>query len=383
MAKTYKDPFTLDGLYKFQPGVSKTKILAAKKLVEEALNGSSIAEGTLKEAMTTSDLPFNIAQLTNINFYEQFDVAPRTWRSIAGTRVSTSLERVKLYSLVREWEDGVLGDGDPKHVAPVVPEGSAYPFAQLKGIESRGAGILKRGFKVDFTFEAFQEDPVGFIQALPGEMNEVALDSEEYEVYNALLSGVGTSQQLAGGKIAETGERVVANSVLTRAALIQGIRELKQRKFNGRFINITGAINLIVPVGQGDYANFLINNYSLAEQRVTNSSTTNVFSIGAGYNPLGVLNVIESEYITGTQWFLVPAPGSVSRPVLEHLTWTGQRAPELRISNFTGTYVGGGAVSPWEGSFANDSATFRLRQFGGGALWTPDAVLWSLGTGGA
>ena len=123
MAKTYKDPFTLDGLYKFQPGVSKTKILAAKKLVEEALNGSSIAEGTLKEAMTTSDLPFNIAQLTNINFYEQFEGAPRTWRSIAGTRVSTSLERVKLYSLVREWEDGVLGDGDPKHVAPVVPEG--------------------------------------------------------------------------------------------------------------------------------------------------------------------------------------------------------------------------------------------------------------------
>lgn len=43
MAKTYKDPFTLDGLYKFQPGVSK---VPAKKLVEEALHRRRHAQGS-------------------------------------------------------------------------------------------------------------------------------------------------------------------------------------------------------------------------------------------------------------------------------------------------------------------------------------------------
>ncbi len=379
MAKTFKDPYTLDGLYKFQPGVSREKLAAAKKLVEETLHGSSIAEGTIKEALTTSDLPFNFAQLTNLNFYEQFDAAPRTWTQIAGERVSTSLDRVKLYSLVPDWQDGVLGSGTPANVAPVVPEAAAYPFAQLKGIESQGAGILKRGFKVDWTFEAMQQDPVGFIASLPSAMLEVALDSEEFDVYNALVSGVTSAQQLAAATIPETNEAVTANSKLTRAALMAGLQQLRTRQINGRYVQITGPINLIVPIGQADYANFLINN-TLVQQRGTSGTYTNVYATGT-MNPLAVLNVVESAYVTGTQWYLVPAPGSVRRPVLEHLAWTGQRVPELRVSNFTGTYVGGSPVPPFEGSFDSDSATFRLRQFSGGALWTASLVLWSLGTG--
>ena len=376
MAKNYKDAYTLDGRVKFQPGVSKEKLRATKKLVEAAQRGDNIAVGTLQEAMTTSDLPFNLAQLVNLDIYDQFDEAERTWTQIAGRRTSGKLSGIRLWSLNRQWNDGVLGDGDPTHVAPVVPEGSAYPESTMSGEEGQTANIVKRGFKTAWTMEAFHEDPVGFIEAFPQEMLRVALDTEEYEVYGALIDNLTAAQQLQAGTVAETGDTVAANAALSRAALTAGLYQLKNRKFNGRKIQITGRINLVVPVGKGDFARFLIN--VLAPVSVDDGPIRYAVS---NYSPLSGLNVVESEYVTGNAWYLIPAPGAVRRPVLEHITWSVQPAPEVRVSNFTGTYVGGGAVSPFEGSFDNDSSEFRLRQFGGASLWTPNAVLWSTGTG--
>jgi len=376
MAKTYNNPYTLDGLYKFHPGVSKAKIRATKALIESAMQGDHIALGKVQEAMTTSDMPFNFAQLTNLAFYEQFDAAERTWNQIAGDRVSPTLDKVRLYSLKLDWDEGTLGDGDPEFVSPNISEGSAYPYAYVSGEEGQGAGIKKAGFKTDFTFEAFHSDPLGFIQALPGLMLDAALNREEYDVYSALTGGVGASQQLQAATIAETGETVVANAPLSRESLIAAIQQLKNREFNGRKIQISGRIRVVVPIGRGDYVKFITN--SLIPVTVDDGPIRYNVS---GYSPLAELDVVESEYVTGSNWYLIPAPGTVRRPVLEHLTWSVQRAPELRVSNVTGNYVGGGVVDPFEGSFENDSITFRIRQYGGAILWTPNAVLWSTGAG--
>lgn len=331
--------------------------------------------------MTSSDAIFNYAHLLNINVLPQYDALEPTWKQIAGTRKVSDFRPAVLYSLVSRWEGVERQGGDnPANaqwgVAPIVPEGAVYPFAYMSGEESKSGGVKKRGFKTDFTFESFINDSIGFIQALPGEILNVATETPDYETYQSLINGVAAAgvSALAGGDVPDGGT-VKPNAPLSRVALIRAIYELSQRKINNRFVKVTGGYNLLVPYGQAEFVQFWLSQ-SIAQ--VTNGSLELTVS---GYNPLGKVTVVESEWVTGDDWYLLPKPGATKRPVLDYGLLIGHEDPELRVENATGHLIGGGQVSPFEGSFDNDSATFRLRQIGGGILWSPELVVASNGTG--
>lgn len=377
MAETvYKDGLTLDGRLPLGPGVTRAKVAAMKELVEGTIRGNAIAAGTLKETVTTSDALFNFIHVVNLNTFPKFDEAPRTWTQIATRRGLTDFRPAVFYSLDRKWEDGALGDGEPHHISPVVPETTPYPYATLRGETYEGNALVKRGFKVGMSWEFMTNDTVGYVRDLPGEILRVALDTEEYEVYNALLS-VGAEQAIKAGKNPD-GTEVVANNALTRAALIAAISQLGQRKIDGRQVVINGGYNLIVAPGQRANAEFQINNLLLVDTKV-GTNPVQTFS-NAGYNPLTSITVIESEYIVGAAWYLVPKPGQ-RRPILELGALVGHETPELRVSNVQGTYLGGSAISPYEGSFDNDTIDLRVRQVIKGLNWTKDLIIWSSGAG--
>jgi hypothetical protein len=378
--KQYKNPFTLDGRLKPAPNVTPAKVSEMKKLVDDALSGDYIATAKIKEAMTSTDAIFSFAYLTQINFIPQFARVDRTWQTIAGTRTVNDFRRPVLYSMVTNWGGpGVLGaePANSNGVIPVVPEGAPYPYAYMNGEESKAAGISKRGFKTDFTFEAFIDDALGFISALPDEMLRVALDSEDYEIYNALVGGATTGASgLQGGTVPD-GEVVTANSPLTHNAVLRAVYELSQRKVNGRFVQVNGGYNLVVPIGQKAYAQYQIG----ASLFQTRTGTSPQYLYTPGFTGLPDIEIVESQWVSGTNWYLIPKPGTTARPILEHLTLRGHEVPELRVENTTGVYIGGGAVSPFEGSFDNDSAVFRLRMFTGAILWSPELVVYSNGSG--
>src|SRR5690606_21948242 len=96
-------------------------------------------------------------------------------------------------------DSNVLG---PNNIAPVIPEGTAYPYAYISGDVAQGSGVVKRGFKTDWTLESRINDGIGALEALPSEMLTVALDTEEADVFGALTrDGKGANSVLAGGKI--------------------------------------------------------------------------------------------------------------------------------------------------------------------------------------
>ena len=100
-----------------------------------------------------------------------------------------------------------------------------------------------------------------------------------------------------------------------------------------------------------------------------------------GANPLGAVTVIEAEQLSGSEWFLLPKPGATRRPVLERLNLRGYLTPQLFVDNHVGSAIGGGAISPFEGSFEADVITLKLRQFGGGVVWDAGkAIVYSNGT---
>jgi hypothetical protein len=382
MAKQYTDEFTLDGRLKAVPGVTEEKVAAVAQLVDETMAGSRIARGTLEEAMTSSDAIFNLAYLTELNVLNDFDeYENRNWSSIATTRQVSDFRDVTLYTLRPDWSaGGTLGSGDPVFVAPRIPEGANYPYAYLEQESSQQVGgIIKRGFKTGFTFEQFINDAVGFLQALPGHMTGIAEDTDEWEVFNALLTGVTTAEQLDGGPIpyGEDTLTIAPNAPISRNALIRAMIELGEREINGRKIVVSGGWTLLIPAGQRMWVEYILN--------VVNGP--NAYEDGGfeftinGYNPLAGIEIIESEFITGTNWFLIPKANQARRPVLELLRLVGHEVPELRVQGNTGSYVGGGDVSPFEGNFDNDTADFRLRMFTRGILWTRQLIVWSNGTG--
>lgn len=376
---TYKDPISLDGrLSVDKRWVTQEKMDYTADLLERRARREYSAEGTLKEALTTTELPFNLAQLASINFIENYDEAPREWETVATTRPVNDLKPATLWSLNRSWTNG---NGDSGVVtpagAPVVPEGTVYPYAYLAGQSSEGGKAEKHGFKTDWTLEAQINDGLGLIDELPDAMLEVASDTDEDVVWGALSTQITSASELVGGAI-PGGTTVLPNAPFSRDALIRAIIELSERFINGRRIQVRGGYNVVVPVGQGVFAQFILNQTFASVD--DGSFTLNI----EGYNPLAGVSVVESPIATGNEWYLLPKPGATRRPVLERLIVRGYETPQLFVENLTGNYVGRrpGSAAPWEGSFNADVITLKLRHFVGGTVWDNGlAVVYSDGSG--
>lgn len=377
MPAQFKNPYTLDGRIKFGNGVTEAKVKAAEDLVHRALNGDRIAEGKIKEALTTtSDFALNLAALVNATTIPEIDEAERVSDALVGRRRVSDFRDNYLYSLARTWDAGVVGDGqedEPFDTLPTVPEGTAYPEAIFAGELIQGSGIRKTGLRTGITWEATINDPLGIIQAIPGAFRDLALNTPERDAFTTLINGVGASQQLAAGKSVD-GTQVVANSALSRAALSVAKRQLRKAVKDNYGGTVNGGFNLVVGVGQGEYATWIINNLSL--DSIQDGSLS--IKVGGG-NDLADITVIESVYVGDTEWYLLPKPGTTSRPVIDRLSLIGYENAELRVSNFTGNYVGGSTVPPFEGSFDTDQSDWRVRLVTGTVLWSPYSVVWSEG----
>lgn len=369
----YKDKFTFDGRIKPVNGVTPKKVEAANRLLTAALRGDRAAGGLFESQLTTSDLQFNAAYLVTQELIPQFDAAERVWSQIASTRVVPNFNAVQLYSLF----GNVTGAGvDANGGAVRVPEAAPYPHVTITGQESLYAKIAKNGFRFSFTWESAVNDVVGFFEALPQELLSVALDTEEREVFDALIDGTTAAATLDGGTLPD-GTVVPPNAPVSPEAIWQAIIELQNREVNGRKVGRVSGYNVVVGTGVGEFLRWHLERQIIQVQ-------DGLVTYGPGdRSALNGVTIVESPRITGSEWYLLPKPGTLRRPVLELGRLRGYETPELRVNNATGVYNGGGAVSPFEGSFDNDSVDYRFRYVAGGILWDDTFIVHSDGSGEA
>lgn len=373
----YKNILTLDGKIRgAQPGVTQRKVEAVAALIQGAMHGDFQKAGVLQEVMTTSDAPFNAAHLVTAELISQFEAAPRTWSEIADVRTVPDFRPVNLYSIFGDLTGPAVREGGG---AARVDEAAPYPYVTVTGKEAFYQKLAKNGAKFGITWEALVNDPAGVWTQMPGELLELALDTEEAEVYDALIQGVaaaGASVQLAGGTLPD-GTIVKPNSKLSPEAVWQAVLELANRTVNGRKVGTLSGYNVIVPVGQKMFFEWTLSQAIIAIQQGN-------ITLGPGDRSVfNTITVIESDkvgLVNPDEWYLIPKKGAYRRPTLELLRLRGYERPEVRVSNLTGNYQGGGSVSPFEGSFENDTVDMRLRYVVGGALWTADAIVYSDGS---
>lgn len=372
----YKDQFTLDG--RIKPAshlVTRRKVEAADQLLSAAFRGDKIAAGKLQEVHTTSDLKFNIAHLITSVVLPQFDAAERTWSQVAGVRTVPDFGPVRLQTLFGQLTGAGVADGpDAGGLTgglPTVPEATPYPYVTVAGQEAFYSKLAKLGAKFGFTWEAGVNDVVGFFEQIPGELVQLALDAEEREVYEALVNGTTnhtTSQKLPDGTT------VPADAVLTPESIWAAIMQLQNTKVNGRKVGRASGYNVVVPIGAKDFIEWKLS------QQILRIQDGNITYGPGDRSALNGVTIVESAYLTGTQWIVLPKPNAIRRPVLELLRLRGYEAPELRVHGDTGSYIGGSAVPPFEGNFDNDTVDYRIRYVAGGVLWSNSYSVVSAGT---
>lgn len=375
----YKDQFTLDG--RIKPAnhlVTRAKVTEADKLLAAAFRGDKIAAGKLAEVHTTSDLKFNLAHLITSVALPQFDESERTWSQVATTRTVPDFGPVRLMSLFGQLTGAGVAqgptDGTLTGGLPVVPEAAPYPYVTITGQEAFYSKLQKLGAKFGFTWESNVNDIVGFFEQIPGELVQLALDTEEREVYEALING--TTAELASQTLPD--ETVTdPNAAISPEAIWAAIIQLQNVEVNGRKVGRASGYNVVIPAGTRDFIEWKMSQRIIAIQDG---------SITYGPGDQSIFNnvsFVESSYVTGTNWYVLPKPGGIRRPVLELLRLRGYEAPELRIHGDTGSYVGGSAVSPFEGNFDTDTIDYRIRYVAGGVLWSSAYSVHSDGSGEA
>lgn len=366
----YKDEFTLDGRLKpIGRVVTRRKVEAADQLLQKALRGDKIAGGQLAEAWSTTDLPFNVAHLINAVTLPQFDEAERTWSQVAGVRVAPDFNPVRLQSLYSQVTGSAVHE---KGGLVTIPEHAPYPHITVSGQEAMYSKLHKSGARFTWSWESQLHDVQDFFGQIPTELVQLALDTEEREVYEALING--TTQTLASQKLPD-GTTVPANAPLSPDAIWAALIQLQNVEVNGRKVGRASGYNVVVPSGTKDFIEYMLNQKVIAVQ-------DGLITYGPGdRSALSNISIVETSYLTGTDWIVLPKPGAIRRPVLELLRLRGHESPELRVQANAGNYVGGGVVNPFEGDFEADEIAMRVRFVAGGVLWDDSYSVKSNGTG--
>lgn len=356
---------------------TRRKFQAMQELLNGTFAGNGQAAALLKEHLISGDDSiFAFTASVAAHTIPMFEKAERQWKKVADVHAYQSFETPKKYL-----SDGVISgltrpDGNPADVAPIVPEGTPYPYFTLKGERLEGGSLHKRGVRHSISWEALNTpDFVDYVEKIPSAMVEAFLNAEEFEVFSALTGSVQAKHQLQAGKNPVTDATVRKNAKLTLDSLTQAIMQLSQRKIDGRKPQIN-AYTLVVPQGTADVTEMLLSSLSLNK---VNAGTLE-FNVN-NYRPLAKLrNIVDApeNLVPEDHWYLLPAPGG-KRPVIELMKLRGHEQVDIRLSGVQGVTLGGSRVGPFEGTFNTDDVEIRGRYPLGGANWTPDLVLYSTG----
>lgn len=340
-----------------------------------------IAEAGLSEALTTSDLARTFNFVTQNATVAQYAELPTTWTQFAARKTLPNFNEASFREF--DFVDNVdLAENGGFVTAPaslpVVPELTEYPsFKFLVGANK--AKLNKRGARVPFSWEAVINDEWAFISSLPGQLAKFAKNTEELEAVGVLVDPNGPN---AGTFKSANGNVSSKNYLLSLDALELAQNEVKNRKVNGNYLNVTRWA-LIVPTTMESQAKRILSLTSLEVTQgnlkyVTTANTSNITLVVNDW-----LTKVDKSANASKTWYLVPLNGNDgTRDTLIVSFLQGHEQPEFRQSGNTGLYLGGGAVPSLEGSLLNDDVEYRVRHVVTGAFLYPQALFASTGVDG-
>jgi hypothetical protein len=359
--------------------------LEAAKLLEGALRGDKADQMKLREGISTSDLPVQLAPTVNKIMLQNYAEQPKVWDTFATRLVVDDFRPVNYMNLAYE-DEGLDNAGDKFRPGslPTVGEYDEYPTAGWFSFSEAEFAVKKAGSRIRFSWESIINDgQISLLERLPMELARKAAGKEDEEVTKQLVtsSGLNTANFKSGNQNLLSG-----NPVLSLESLEAAIEAINLSTYNGRQVTPYSRFVLVVPAALELTAKKIL---AIQQVRTETTSGNKVTSTVAG-NPIAAnIQIVVNPWIKKIYnnsnadkfWFLLPVPADTINPGVVLGFLRGHEAPELRVKANGGLYLGGGAVPVREGSFDNDDFEMRIRHIATGGFLMPTGTIASTGAG--
>lgn len=331
--------------------IAESKLDEANDLLEAAFQGRWGASTRLAEAIASTDFriaAFNLLDKETLDLYQEL---PANWKQYTDT---TMVSDFRPKRLVSRW-NSVVGWNR-------VPELTEFPLAGGQKRDEYAISVAKFGQRYAISYEAWRNnEAVDEIADLPTQLARNASETETINALSNLLQINDTTLMAADVNKALFG--TPDTKPLTYDNLRSALASLLTKKdpVLKRVVARPDMV-LVIPKALEVTVQAIV---SPTWVRVTDSATgttterPNEFS-GLSYVVEPLLDYVNQHAKAATTWFLVPKPGS-TRPTLWAAFLRGCETPDLRVKASTGQALGGGAISPLEGSFELDDIQYRGR----------------------
>lgn len=348
--------------------ISESLLDRASTLLEQAFAGQWGADRRLAEAFATSDFRLAAFAAIDTEMLAAYDELPSVWRLYTDVTTTDDFRPKRLLS---KWANTV---GLAR-----APELTEYPAGKFGDATPYAIAVAKWGRRYAISWEAWlNNEAIGELQDLPSVLARQARETEAIAAVSNLLSVTLDEDGNPSATDVNTAFFKTANGnaptalPLTRdnlKAVLDGMAVKKDP--NTKRTVARPPVVVVVPKALEATLLGIIRPTTV---RITSGNTTveqvNEFG-NLDYAVEPMLDYVNTNANAATTWFVVPKPGS-PRPALWTAFLRGHEQPDLRVKADTGARVGGGDISPTEGSFELDDIQYRGRHVVGNQ--TADAL---------
>lgn len=337
-------------------------------------------------------------------FEQSYAAQEMIWKKLASEEKLNDFRPTRFYELHRT-DASIVGENGgytaPVGTLPRIPELTPYPTF---GYQASGKWVQtgKHGIRTQLSWEAILNDDWSLIERFPRDAARLAARTEDTSVLGVLFSldpsapgfnkgvigdDLGTVLQQRGADDATLFNDVKKNAALTLDSLNAAILQVAEsRDVEGNPIAVSKYV-LLVPTALEPVARSIVGMGNLEREVSTKNGkikyqTGRAVAADVEVVASDLVGVLGGSQQGASNWVLLPAGGkTAARQTLVRTTLRGYDKPELRMHNVTGVSMGGGRISPTDGSFDNDDVQARVRLITGGAILNSDGIIASTGLG--
>ena len=331
--------------------VSESLLDRADDFLERAFSGR-VDRSEVAEAFSTSDFTLGIFANIDTQMMAQYDELESVWRSYTDTMTTPDFRPTRLLD---RWYDRV---GLKR-----VPELTEYPMAGGGGHAVHWISVAKYGLRDAFSWESWiNNTAIDEIRDAPTKYAEAARETETINALANLLN-VNDETNVADGINTDFFNTANGNAPealpLTAENLDAVLDRVSSRTIRGRRV-APPSLQLVIPKALERQMQRI---QALREIRKTIDDGTDIYDnylTQVEYVVEPMLDVINTADSASTTWFVLPKTGS-RRPASFAAFLRGHETPDMRYKADAGQQMGGGAISPLEGSFEIDDIQTRVR----------------------
>lgn len=319
------------------------KVVEAGLLLKRAEAGNITAIATLREAFSTSDFPVLLGQGLQATAITAYKDTPKEFEDVVFDTTVPDFNRRRLVDL---W-----GADEFERVY----EAGEYKASSKKTTDLEH-GLGKYGKVAKITWELFLDRRFSDIADFPRDLAQGAIKTQNSAVADLLVKNGAWNADFF---------KSVSNLPLTADNLQKAINELAIRENHRDELVDVSSLYLVHGPALRSQVQALLVHLEKVEITTTDGSKS---TKQVQDNPFrNVVKPLESRSVgkrlgtgSGTAWALIQGKGS-DLPSIIRTSLAGHPEVDIRVENAQGQSLGGGALSPQDGSFKDDTISYRGR----------------------